>query len=851
MTSFGQKLGLFFSGAALALLSGCGSGGTTIANSPATASLSTTAITFANTNTGSTSLAQTVILSNTGTTALSVTGITIAGSNPSAFSLSSNNCGTTVAGGASCSFAITFSPPTAASFLATVNVADNATGSPQIITLSGTGIVPGTPVVSLSTSSFNALTILVGSIAAEQITVTNTGSGSLNISAVNITGTNATSFSITSNTCGSGILAANSCSLVVTFAPTAVGSYSATLNITDNAAGSPQQVALSGKAVLESNSCTTLNTTSPTQPSPTQNYPGIGFSGKVMAGSLPVIGATVQIYAAGTTGNGSTPVSLYTSAPTSSTGAFTVPATFTCPYSNTVLYAVARGGQAGATGTVNAGIVLSSVLGVCNSLSASATYTIDEVTTAATAWTMSQFLASGGKIGATATNSSGIVLAAGTFANLVNPLSGAAPGAYFPATGTAPAAKLNQVANLLNSCIVSAGASSAACTQLYSLTATSSGTPSNTLDAAMNLAKNPGTNVAALYAQSATSTAYSPALTAAPMDWTLFVTFGGGGMSDPSAVSIDSTGRVWAANYNSVVSLFSNTGVPVFASGVSGVTENSYGGSVDYNDVMWVASEQSTYSLNTGLGIVTLLNNSGPTAFYSSGGLNFPIAVSFDTSGIAWVVDYGNSHVTTLTNSGTPASGASGYTSAQFVFPVAVATDSKCNAYIANQSSNTITFVSADGSTYGSYAVGNGPSGIAVDGSGNVWSSNYYDNTMGILGANGKILSGTGISGGGIDHPQGIAIDGNGTAWVANYRSPAGTNSVMSEFAGAGTASPGAALSPATGWGEDAGMLEPFAVAIDAGGNIWISNFATNTLTEFIGMAAPVKTPLLGPVRVP
>ena len=40
-------------------------------------------------------------------------------------------------------------------------------------------------------------------------------------------------------------------------------------------------------------------------------------------------------------------------------------------------------------------------------------------------------------------------------------------------------------------------------------------------------------------------------------------------------------------------------------------------------------------------------------------------------------------------------------------------------------------------------------------------------------------------------------------------------------------------------------------MAIDASGNVWVTNFGSNVLTEFVGMAAPVKTPLLGPVRVP
>jgi len=577
-----------------------------------------------------------------------------------------------------------------------------------------------------------------------------------------------------------------------------------------------------------------------------------------MAGSLPVIGATVNIYAAGTTGNGSTPTLINTQT-TNSAGTFSVPASFTCPYSNSVLYAVSTGGKVGTNTTANPGLVLATVLGACNSLTGSQTFTINEVTTAAMAWSMQQFMSAGGKIGATLTNTaptnntSGIVLAAGTFANLVNPLAGSAPGTYFPSNGIAPTARINQLANLLNTCAASTGNTSTACTQLYSSTTTSALTPTNTLDAAMNLVDNPGNNVSALYTLSTNSTAYSPGLTTAPSDWTLFVTFSGGGMNDPSALSVDSTGRVWVANYFSVASLFSNTGNPIFASGITGNNlENSYGGAVDVNDVMWITNEQSTGSLNQGLGTVTLLNSSGASpATYSTGGLDFPIAVAFDSSALSWVVDYGNSHVTVLNNAGTAQSGSPGYTSQQYIFPVAVAVDSKCNAFITNQSSNTITFTSADGSTFGSYVTGNGPSGIAVDGSNNVWVSNYYDNSIGLVTPSGTVASGTGFVGGGIQHPQGIAVDGKGTVWVANYRPAVGQYSGLSELTGSASTSPGTLLSPSPGWGVDAGMVEPFAVSIDPGGNLWVTNFGTNTLTEFVGLAAPVKTPLLGPVRVP
>jgi streptogramin lyase len=595
---------------------------------------------------------------------------------------------------------------------------------------------------------------------------------------------------------------------------------------------------------VEPNNCKSTHTTSPAQPAPTANLTGPALSGVVRAGNLPIAGATVTLYAAGTTGNGSAPISLLTTPlTTDGNGSFTVPAGFVCPLSNSLLYAVATGGMTGTGGTANTAISFATVLGPCGSISSGSTFTLDEATTVATAYSMAQFL-SGENIGATATNSSGLLLAAATAANLVDPTTGIAPGAGFPSTGTAPSARINSLASLLNACVVSS-AGSTACSNLFS---TSSPTATDTFSAAINIAKHPGTNIATLYTLSRASAAYQPALTTAPADWTLPINYTGGGMSGPSAVAIDSTGKVWVANYYSVASLFSNTGTPVFPHGITGgELYESYGAAVDVNDTFWVANEENTYGQNNGLGTVTVLNNTGGVnALLDSGGINFPIAVAFDTSGVSWVVDYGNSSITLLDATGAPLSGTAGYSSADLAFPVAVATDAKCNAYVANQPSNTITRVLADGSGFTDFTVGDGPSGLAIDASGNIWTANYYGDSVGLVSSSGTVLSGTGYTGGGLSHPQGIAVDGSGTAWVVNYRGPA-----LSELAAASASTPGAILSPASGWAPDAKLSEAFGLAIDASGNLWATNFATNTLTEFVGLATPVQTPQLGPVRIP
>ena len=585
----------------------------------------------------------------------------------------------------------------------------------------------------------------------------------------------------------------------------------------------------------------------------TGSVAGPALEGTVQSGSTPLANAQVQIFAAGTAGNGSAPVPLLAAAlATDTNGAFHVAAgAYTCPTAATPLLIVSSGGQLG-TQPNNAAIVFATAPGACGGVAQGTSFVIDEVTTVATVYALRPFLAAGAQLGSTATNVAGLDLAAQTVGSLADLQQGTAPGPSLAANGTAPVAKLNTLATLLQTCASAPTATSTACTNLFAQTSTTAGMPSNTFDAMLTIANQPGANVAALYALVSNRQFFRPGLSDAPPDWTLAMAYTGGGMNGPSAVSVDSVGRVWVANYGSVASLFSNFSAPVLAQGVTGYgLQESYGGAVDANDRMWVSNEQnSDKTINNGLGSVTLLDSNGPAlsgnSLYATGGLNFPIGIAFDRNGTAWVVDYGDSHLTLLDSNGQAQSGANGYTSDQLQFPVAVAVDSKGNGWVANQSASTVTRVSPDGATFTSFTVGSEPSAVAVDAADNVWTANYYDDSLGLVSSSGQVLSSGGLLGGGLAHPTGIAVDGAGTVWVANYRAPG-----VSAFAGAGAQNPGTPISPAAGYGSDLGMLECFAVAIDAAGNVWFTSFGDNRLIEFPGAAAPVKTPLLGGVRLP
>src|SRR5437867_10999368 len=86
--------------------------------------------------------AQTLTHSNPHTTALSIASIAFTGSNPADFG-QTNNCGSSLAAGATCTINVTFTPTGINARSATLAITDNAGNSPQTVSLTGTGINPG------------------------------------------------------------------------------------------------------------------------------------------------------------------------------------------------------------------------------------------------------------------------------------------------------------------------------------------------------------------------------------------------------------------------------------------------------------------------------------------------------------------------------------------------------------------------------------------------------------------------------------------------------------------------------------------------------------------------------------
>jgi hypothetical protein len=204
--------------------------------------LSPTPVTFGPRAVGTTSPPQKIILKNGQSASLSINSLLVGGTDPGDFG-QTNNCGSNLAVGASCSINVVFAPAAVGNRSATLSVSDGATNSPQTILLSGTGIAP----VTLSSTSLNFGTVLIGgSKSANPITLTN----HMTIALAGINVAVAGPVYAQSNTCGTTVPARGTCAITVTFAPTAAGKQAGTVTITDSGMNSPQIISMTGSGQL-------------------------------------------------------------------------------------------------------------------------------------------------------------------------------------------------------------------------------------------------------------------------------------------------------------------------------------------------------------------------------------------------------------------------------------------------------------------------------------------------------------------------------------------------------------------------------------------------------------------------
>jgi len=604
-----------------------------------------------------------------------------------------------------------------------------------------------------------------------------------------------------------------------------------------------------------------------------------GITGNVHGGRQPIVGAQIYVLAAGTSGYGGNGLAASTSnasasllasyttgsfptaqnttgssatnplyndyyVTTDANGDFALNGEYTCT-AGTQVYLYSLGGQP-SPGLTNTSTGLMAVLGQCPSTGTMAATTpyvlMNEVSTVAAAYALAGFATDALHVSSSGTTlaQTGIANAFANAANLYDISFAHGPLALTttPAgNGAVPQSEINSIANSLAACVNSSGSSSTQCTTLFE-DATSNGTtcsslpctyaPSDTATAAIYIAHYPNTNVTPIFnLAAAIGTPYVPKLTQTPTTFSIALQFTGGGLNTSNnyinGLAIDASGYAWVTN-GSPKSVTELSSLGAILSPGNGYTTGGIDGSgniaIDQSGNIW-ALNASSVSAITSSG--TALANSPFTATGMSSG---PSAISIDGTGQIWITNGGSGKLTKLSSSGAVLAGFSPGNNL-----TGVAVDGSGNVWVANAYyySNYMQEYSNSGSLLQTinyqYPNTYGARNNAVDASGNVWTANYGDGTVSEVSNSGTIFSGANGFGS-LSYPFSVSIDGAGNAWIGEH----GGGTV--ELSPSGTT----VLSLPTSFTN--------SIAADGSGNVWIANLTGGSVSEYLGVAVPVITPI-------
>ncbi len=285
----------------------------------------------------------------------------------------------------------------------------------------------------------------------------------------------------------------------------------------------------------------------------------------------------------------------------------------------------------------------------------------------------------------------------------------------------------------------------------------------------------------------------------------------------------------------------------------------------------------------------------GDFGYVGSGNLSQPQGILSDKEGNIWVANCVNSSVTRFPKGNPDRVENYPFNPEEFDKPFDVAIDHRGHAWVTGNGSNNVLELDQYGMKIGDWITGEGidrPMGIAVDSKSNLWVANAgvmnppcpalldepdigsdgsknRNAAITLIRHHGKMRKVTtfGKDDGTLDGlrwPWGIAIDGKDNVWVVNF---AGKRIMQMCGVKRNNCPPGVKtgepISPDSGYVNDA-LKRVTGIQIDPSGNVWAANnYEENGLTTgqenpgghevvvFIGLAAPVKTPLLGPVMQP
>jgi len=641
---------------------------------------------------------------------------------------------------------------------------------------------------------------------------------------------------------------------------------------------------------------------------PASGAQGVALKGGVHGGEQPITGAKIYLYDAGSGGYDTAATSLLCGATTTVTcsdpltsstvladgngngyvltgvgGTFNISGDWSCPSGTDQIYILALGGNPGLTpGTDNPGIALMTALGECDNILANYSFiNINEVTTVASVWALQNFLKDATDVGSSNSNYAfGLANAFQTVPNLVDINLGTALSATsaLNSTGAVPHTELYTLADILAYCTNSDGVTITDTTTdpgtpltncgtlFYDATPSGAPLPTDTIGAALMIARNPGNNASngvLLGLTSAQSPFQDKIADSAPYpnDWTVSIAYTGGGLTTPAGLAVDASGNIWVANENVNstihafdVSEFNNLGSDL--TGGNGYTNAGVSGpiavAIDTTGNAWVADHAGVGGSNYDISEFDPSGNDLSSGGYFSPSLDQPGGIAIDKFGNVWVTDSvsSNSGVSEFTSSGmdeSPGCPSScvAFTGGGLSIPFNIAADGSGNVWIANGSVGSggydISYFNGSGDLSGT---GNGyigpwidqPYAVAVDGSGNIWYTNDHSASPSvgeISNTNADLTGSNGYALPSGSAPTWIALDGGGNVWVTDAN-----KSVIYEMASAGFL-----VSPSTGYKSSA-LSSPGGIAVDGSGNVWVASSSNNKLVEFVGTGMPVVTPL-------
>lgn len=199
-------------------------------------------LTFPSQQPGIASAPLAVTVSNTGGAPLAGLSWQIAGSAAGVFSISSTTCGATLAAGASCVLQVVFNPQTTGGSAATLSISSSSPGVAAMnVGLGGTAQTASGLNVSPAALTFGAIAA-GGTSAAQTVSITNTSAYAVPVLTIGAS----LGFSWTQYTCVGALAPGASCTVGVSFAPTASGTATGTLTVSSASIATAASVVLSG-----------------------------------------------------------------------------------------------------------------------------------------------------------------------------------------------------------------------------------------------------------------------------------------------------------------------------------------------------------------------------------------------------------------------------------------------------------------------------------------------------------------------------------------------------------------------------------------------------------------------------